>query len=94
MPTLVLLGYTARLAAATNSVIVTLPSFSAFLFHLSEAKFDWKMLILTSITAVIGAQLGARFMSKRVKSLTLTRIFASALVLLAVQRIYLLLARA
>ena len=92
MPTLVLLGYTARLAAATNSVIVTLPSFSAFLFHLSEAKFDWWMLILTSITAVIGAQLGARFMSKRVKSLTLTRLFASALVLLAVQRIYLLLA--
>ena len=49
------------------------------------------MLILTSITAVIGAQLGARFMSKRVKSLTLTRLFASALMLLAIQRIYLLL---
>jgi hypothetical protein len=92
MPSLVLLGYTARLAAATNSVIVTLPSFSAFLFHLKAAKFDWTMLILTSITAVAGAQLGSRFMSKRVKSLTLTRIFASALVLLAGQRIYLLLA--
>jgi uncharacterized membrane protein YfcA len=92
MPTLVLLGYTARLAAATNSVIVTLPSFSAFLFHLPAAKFDWLMLSLTSITAVVGAQLGARFMSKRVKSLTLTRLFASALVLLAMQRIYLLLA--
>ena len=91
MPTLVLLGYTARLAAATNSVIATLPSFSAFLFHLSVAKFYWWMLILTSITAVIGAQLGARFMSKRVKSLTLTRLFASALMLLAIQRIYLLL---
>lgn len=91
MPTLVLLGYTARLAAATNSVIVTLPSFSAFFFHLSDAKFDWLMLTLTSITAVLGAQLGARFMSKRVKSITLTRVFALALVLLAVQRIYLLL---
>ncbi len=92
LPTLVLLGYTARLAAATNSVIVTLPSFSAFLFHLADARFDWWMLILTSITAVIGAQLGSRFMAKRVKSLTLTRVFASALVLLAIQRIYLLLA--
>jgi len=92
MPTLVLLGYTARLAAATNSVIVTLPSFSAFFFHLADAKFDWWMLILTSITSIVGAQLGARFMSKRVKSITLTRLFASALVLLAVQRIYLLLA--
>lgn len=91
MPTLVLLGYTARLAAATNSVIVTLPSFSAFISHLGDAQFDWLMLILTSITAMIGAQLGARFMSKRVKSLTLTRLFALALVLLALQRAYLLL---
>jgi len=90
MPTLVLLGYTARLAAATNSVIVTLPSFSAFLTHLPNAQLDWLMLILTSISGVIGAQLGARFMAKRVKSLTLTRLFALALVLLAVQRAYIL----
>jgi hypothetical protein len=92
MPTLVMLGYTARLAAATNSVIVTLPSFSAFITHLPNAEFDWLMLILTSITAVVGAWLGARFMAKRVKSLTLSRIFASALVLLAIQRAYILLA--
>lgn len=91
MPTLVMLGYTARLAAATNSVIVTLPSFSAFITHLPSAQFDWLMLILTSITAVIGAWLGARFMAKRVKSLTLSRIFATALLLLAIQRAYLLL---
>ena len=91
MPTLVMLGYTARLAAATNSVIVTLPSFSAFITHLPSAQFDWMMLILTSITAVIGAWLGARFMAKRVKSLTLSRIFAAALLLLALQRAYLLL---
>ncbi len=90
MPTLVMLGYTARLAAATNSVIVTLPSFSAFITHLPNAQFDWLMLILTSITAIVGAWLGARFMAKRVKSLTLSRIFALALVLLAIQRAYLL----
>lgn len=90
MPALVFLGYAARLAAATNSVIVTLPSFSAFLIHLPEAQFDWIMLALTSITAVIGAQMGARFMARRVKSLTLSRIFALALSLLAVQRAYLL----
>jgi hypothetical protein len=86
MPTLVLLGYTARLAAATNSVIVTLPSFSAFITHLADAQFDWLMLTLSSVSAVIGAQLGAQFMAKRVKSLTLTRVFSLALVVLAVQR--------
>ena len=92
MPSLVLLGYTARLAAATNSVIVTLPSFSAFLSHLADARFDWMMLIPASLSAVAGAQLGARFMSRRVKSKTLTRVFALVLVLLALQRAYLLLA--
>ena len=92
MPTLVLLGYTARLAAATNSVIVTLPSFSAFATHLSDAQFDWVLLALTSVAAVIGAQAGANFMAKRVKSVTLSRVFATALVLLAIQRTYLLLA--
>ncbi len=91
MPTLVLLGYTARLAAATNSVIVTLPSFSAFLTHLGNAQFDWLMIGVTSVAAVVGAEMGAKFMAKRVKSLTLSRTFAAALVLLAVQRAYLLL---
>ena len=92
MPALVMFGYTARLAAATNSVIVTLPSFSAFAAHLPDARFDWTLLILTSVAAVIGALAGASFMAKRVKSLTLSRVFATALVLLAVQRAYLLLA--
>lgn len=90
MPTLAMLGYTARIAAATNSVIVTLPSFSAFVGHLGTAQFDWLMLGLTSVTGVIGALLGARFTARRVKSTTLSRIFAAALALLAVQRAYLL----
>ena len=91
MPSLVMVGYTARIAAATNAVIVTLPSYSAFAAHMGDAQFDWLMLISTSITAALGAWLGARFMTKRVKSLTLSRIFAAALVILAVQRALILL---
>ncbi len=91
MPTLVMLGYTARIAAATNSVIVTLPSYSAFLTHLPAARFDWVMLGLSSVTALVGAQLGARFMARRVRSLLVARLFALALVGLAVHRAYLLL---
>ncbi|MGA9350473.1 MAG: sulfite exporter TauE/SafE family protein [Anaerolineae bacterium] len=90
VPTLVMLGYTVRIAAATNSVIVTLPSFSAFAGHLATAQFNWLMLALTSVTAIIGAQLGAMFTARRVKSLTLSRIFAVVLLLLALQRAYLL----
>lgn len=71
-------------------MIVTLPSFSAFLTHLADARFDWLLLVLTSLAAVVGAQAGAAFMANRVKSVTLTRVFASALVLLALQRVWLL----
>lgn len=91
MPSLVMVGYTARIAAATNSVIVTLPSFSAFIAHLGDAQFDWVMVGLTSVAAVIGAYYGGMFTAKRVKSRTLTRIFAVMLVLLAIQRVSILL---
>jgi uncharacterized membrane protein YfcA len=91
MPTLTLVGYSARLAAATNSVAVTLPSFSAFVTHLPTATFDWPAVIVTSIASVIGAWLGARFTAGRVRSATLSRIFAVALVALAAQRAWILL---
>lgn len=91
MPTLTLVGYSARLAAATNSVAVTLPSFSAFASHLGTATFDWPTVLVTSLASVIGAWLGARFTAGRVKSATLSRIFAIALVALAFQRAWILL---
>jgi uncharacterized membrane protein YfcA len=47
--------------------------------------------VVTSIASVIGAWLGARFTAGRVKSATLSRIFAVALVALAVQRAWILL---
>lgn len=90
MPTLVLLGYSARVAAATNAVIVTLPSFSALAAHLPTAQWNLVLVLLSSVAAVIGAQLGALFMARRVKSLLLSRIFAAVLVALALQRVYLL----
>ena len=86
MPTLVLVGYTARIAAATNSLAVTLPSFSAFAAHWAEAQFDPWLVATTSVTATVGAQLGALFMAKRVKSIVLKRAFAALLVALALQR--------
>lgn len=91
MPALTLVGYSARLAAATNAVAVTVPSFSAFVSHLGTASFDWPTVIATSIAAMIGAWLGARFTAGKVKSATLSRIFAVALILLAAQRAWILL---
>jgi uncharacterized membrane protein YfcA len=92
MPTLTLVGYSARLAAATNSVAVTLPSFSAFASHLGTARLDWGLVAATSAAAVIGSAFGARFTVARVKSATLARVFAVALIALALQRTWILLA--
>lgn len=91
MPTLTMVGYSARLAAATTAVAVTLPSFSAFASHLGSAQFDWGLVVATSIAAVVGSALGARFTAARVKSATLVRLFALALAVLAVQRAWILL---
>lgn len=91
MPTLTLVGYSARLAAATNSVAVTLPSFSAFASHLGTATFDWPTVIVTSVAGMAGAWLGARFTAGTVRSVTLSRIFAIALIALAAQRAWILL---
>ncbi len=92
MPTLTFVGYSARLAAATNSVAVTLPSFSAFASHLGSARFDWGLVAATSVAAVIGSALGARFTAAKVKSATLSRVFALALAVLAIQRVWILVA--
>jgi uncharacterized membrane protein YfcA len=70
---------------------VTVPSFSAFFSHLGTATFDWPTVIVTSVAAMAGAWLGARFTAGRVRSATLSRIFASALILLAAQRAWFLL---
>lgn len=86
LPTLVLLGYTARIAAATNAVIVTLPSFSALAVHLPSAEFDWWLVGISTVLCLVAAQLGAAFMAKRVKSKILVRMFAVLLVGLAVYR--------
>ncbi len=92
LPTLVLLGYTARIAAATNALIVTLPSFSALGAHLPSAQVDWWLVGISAILSLVAAQLGAAFMAKNVKSRTLARMFALVLVGLAAYRVVVLLA--
>jgi uncharacterized membrane protein YfcA len=80
----------ARIATATNSLAVTLPSFSAFAAHCTTARLDLALLGTTAVTSIIGAQLGAVFMTRRVKSKTL-ELVAGLLIVLAIQRVWLLL---
>ena len=90
MPTLATLGSTARVAAATNAVAVTLPSCSACAAHWTDASLDSALVASRAVTSIVGAQLGAAFMAERVKSRTLEVACAALLVLLALQGVYLL----
>jgi hypothetical protein len=90
MPTLVTLGYTARIATATNAVAVTLPSFSACAAHRTDASLAPALVASSAVTSIVGGQLGAAFMAERVKSRSLEVAFAALLVLLALQGVYLL----
>ncbi len=67
------------------------PKSESDLTELPNKQLDWTIVIITSIVAVIGAQMGAAFMASKVKSKTLAQIFALVLVGLALYRIYMLL---
>lgn len=56
MPTLILLGF--EPAAGINAFVVTPPSFSAVIPHLTSTRFDTKLILLLLFAGVIGAFLG------------------------------------
>ena len=56
-----------------------------------DGLIRWSLQHRATVVAMAGAWLGARFTAGRVRSATLSRIFASALILLAAQRAWILL---
>jgi uncharacterized membrane protein YfcA len=87
VPTLLILGFAPKNAAATSSFICAFSSLTGFLTHASQARINWNLYLPGAIAAVIGSQLGSRFMAVRMKSETLKRLFAGVLFLIGVQLI-------
>ncbi len=82
MPTLILVGFEAKRAAAINAVAVTLPSFSALAPHLSTARFDGGLTVALIAVGAVAAFAGARLTSRFVASQRLKQIFGVLIVVM------------
>ncbi len=66
MPTLILVGFETKRAAAINAFAVTPPSLSALAPHLSAARFDVGLTVALLVAGALGAFTGARISSRYV----------------------------
>lgn len=81
MPTLIIVGFETKRAAAINAFAVFPPSFSALIPHLSTAVWDASLTIWLLLAGAIGAFAGARITSRWVPSVRLKQGFGVLIVL-------------
>lgn len=88
LPTLILVGYESKHAAAMNALAVTPPSFSALIPHLATAKVDLQLALLLVVVGAIGSFIGARITSLYVPGKRLKQIFGVLIVVLTAYKLY------
>ncbi len=88
LPTLILLGYESKHAAAMNALAVTPPSFSALLPHLGTAKVEIQLAVLLVVVGAIGSFVGARITSLYVPGRRLKQIFGLLIVVMTAYKLY------
>lgn len=88
MPTLILVGFDTKRAAAINAVAVTPPSFSALIPHLSTASIDVHVALVLVLSGAIGSFLRARFTSLFVSSRRLKQVFGVLIVVMTAYKLY------
>jgi len=80
MPTLILVGFETKRAAAINAFAVCPPSFSALIPHLSTAQWDASLTVALVIAGAVGSFAGARITSRWVPSVRLKQGFGVLIV--------------
>ena len=90
LPTLILVGYESKHAAAMNALAVTPPSFSALLPHLATAQVDLRLAIVLLAVGAVGSFLGARITSLYVPGRRLKQLFGVLIVVMTAYKLYLL----
>jgi uncharacterized membrane protein YfcA len=91
MPSLILVGFEAKLAAGINAFAVTWPSFSALVPHIASANLDWRLTAVLVVVGAGGAFLGAKITSRYVPGPRLRQIFGLLIVIMTAYKIYTLL---
>jgi uncharacterized membrane protein YfcA len=87
MPTLIIVGFAAKRAAAINAFAVTPPSFSAVLPHLRTAQWDAGVAVPLLIVGAVGSYLGARISARWVPSDRLKQLFGLLIVVVTGYRL-------
>lgn len=82
MPTLVIAGFDAKVAAAINAFAVTPPSFSALLPHMATAQWTAGLAVPSLIAGAAGAFIGARISAAFVPSNRLKQMFGVLIVVM------------
>jgi hypothetical protein len=88
LPTLILVGYESKHAAAMNALAVTPPSFSALLPHIATAKVDLPLAALLVLVGAVGSFLGARITSLYVPGRRLKQMFGVLIVVMTAYKLY------
>ncbi len=88
LPTLILVGYESKHAAAMNALAVTPPSFSALLPHIATASVDLYLAALLIFVGAIGSFVGARITSLYVPGKRLKQIFGVLIVVMTAYKLY------
>ncbi len=92
MPTLILVGFETKRAAAINAFAVCPPSFSALVPHLSTAVWDVSLTVWLLAAGAIGSFVGARITSRWVPSIRLKQAFGVLIVLASAYKLAVVLA--
>lgn len=87
LPTLILVGFEPKHAAAVNALAVTPPSFSALLPHLATAKVDLTLAAVLVVIGAIGSFAGARITSLYVPSKRLKQGFGVLIVVMTAYKL-------
>ncbi|WP_460172612.1 sulfite exporter TauE/SafE family protein [Thermus sp. FJN-A] len=87
MPTLILVGFEPKRAAATNALAVTPPSFSALIPHIATAKVDPPLAAALIVVAAMGSFLGARITSLYVPGKRLKQGFGVLIVVMTAYKL-------
>jgi uncharacterized membrane protein YfcA len=81
---LILLGFEAKEAAATTTLVLASGCLAAFLTHLPHATIGWEPILAGGLACLVGAQIGSRFMTVKLDSRAVRLILAWVMIVIGV----------
>ena len=88
MPIMILLGFDAKKLAVTMSFVIPFSTFAAFLTYMSFVKFDWGILTVAALGAVLGGYIGNYFMHFKLNQQQIKKIIGILLYIIAFKMIW------